>query len=162
MTRTRALINPEVLRWARENTGLSVEEAAKKADVKAEKLAAWEAGEDRPSIPQLRHLARVFRRPIAIFYLSKPPRTFMPMHDYRRLPGIVAGNDTYSLRMEMRYARDRREIALELLRDLTIEPPNFTMVTSLDQDPERVAADLRTALEVRLGDQFSWKGGMSR
>lgn len=157
MAKTPALINPDVLRWARDNAGLSVDDAAKKASVKPEKLAAWETGEGRPSIPQLRKLARVYRRPIALFYLSKPPRTFKPMHDYRRLPGVVAGHETYALRMEMRYARERREIALELLRDLTIEPPSFTFVASLNHDPEKTAADLRAFLDIHLEDQFSWK-----
>lgn len=157
MAKRAALINPEVLRWARESAGLSVDDAAKKATVKPEKLAAWEAGDDRPSIPQLRKLARVFRRPIALFYLSKPPRTFKPMHDYRRLPGVVAGHETYALRMEMRYARERREIALELLRDLAIEPPTFTFATSVNHDPEKAAKELRAFLGIELDDQFSWR-----
>lgn len=157
MAKTLALINPDVLRWARDNAGLSVDDAAKKAAVKPAKLAAWETGEDFPSIPQLRKLARVYRRPIALFYLSKPPRTFKPMHDYRRMPGVVARHETYPLRMEMRYARERREIALELLRDLTIEPPNFNFVASLDHDPEKTGADLRAFLDVDLKDQFSWR-----
>ncbi len=155
MAKRAALINPEVLRWARESSGLSVDDAAKKATVKPEKLTAWEAGDDRPSIPQLRKLARVYRRPIALFYLSKPPRMFKPMHDYRRLPGIVADHETYALRMEMRYARERREIALELLRDLAIEPPGFTFAASLNHDPEKTGAELRAFLDIDLGDQFS-------
>jgi Zn-dependent peptidase ImmA (M78 family)/transcriptional regulator with XRE-family HTH domain len=157
MAKTLALINPDVLCWTRDNAGLSIDDAAKKAAVKPEKLAAWEAGDERPSIPQLRKLARVYRRPIALFYLSKPPRTFKPMHDYRRLPGVVAGHQTYALRMEMRYARDRREIALELLRDLTIEPPSFTFTASVNNDPEKTGADLRALLDVDLEDQFSWR-----
>jgi len=157
MARTSALINPDVLRWARDSAGLSVDDAAKKATVKPEKLAAWEAGEGRPSIAQLRKLARVYRRPIALFYLSKPPRTFKPMHDYRRLPGVVAGHETYALRMEMRYARERREIALELLRELTIEPPGFTFTASVNHDPEKTAADLRAVLDVDLDEQISWR-----
>ena len=40
--RVRAVINPELLVWARETSGLSREAAAKKIGVKPDRLAAWE------------------------------------------------------------------------------------------------------------------------
>jgi DNA-binding transcriptional regulator YiaG len=52
-----ALVSPELLVWARETLGLSVDDAAKKAAVRAERLASWEDGTDRPTIAQLRKLA---------------------------------------------------------------------------------------------------------
>ena len=88
--RVHAAVKPTLLVWARESAGLEIDEAARKLQVKPERLASWETGERRPTINQLRHLARVYRRPIAVFFLSKPPKKFKAMHDFRRLPGEIA------------------------------------------------------------------------
>src|SRR5260370_20550021 len=119
MARTaEALVKPELTVWARESAGLSVEEAAKKAPVSAERLAEWESGVARPTIAQIRLLGRAYHRPIAVFYLPKPPKKFKAMHDYRRMSGTLAAHPSYALMLEIRRARDRREIALELLNYL--------------------------------------------
>jgi len=49
-----AIIKPELLVWARKSAGLSIDDAAKKAQVKSERLTKWEAGELRPTIKQLK------------------------------------------------------------------------------------------------------------
>ncbi len=72
MKRVEATPTPVVLVWARKTAGMSVDVAAQKADVKPEQLSSWEAGATCPSIPQLRKLATVYRRPLAAFYLAAP------------------------------------------------------------------------------------------
>jgi len=90
----KAKVKPELLRWARESAGYSVTEAARKLSKLApERLEQWESGEDQPTIAQLRHMARVYRRPLSVFYLPEVPM-FPVMHDFRRLPGEVS--DQYS------------------------------------------------------------------
>ena len=89
--RVEALLKPELLPWARENARLTVEEAARKVQVKPERLESWEAGEKRPTIKQLRKLGKAYKRPLAVFCLPERARDFQPMHDFRRLPGQVAG-----------------------------------------------------------------------
>jgi transcriptional regulator with XRE-family HTH domain len=86
-----ALVEPEVLRWARESIGLTPLAAARKIGLSDETLVdQWEAGSAAPSIPQLREAARVYKRPLAVFFLSRPPDgSFDVMHDFRRLPGPV-------------------------------------------------------------------------
>src|ERR1043165_5592500 len=131
MPRTvEARVRPELLVWAREAAGLSTEEAAKKAHIKPEGLQEWEDGTSRPTIAQLRLLARAYRRPLAVFYLAKPPKTFMPIRDFRRISGAVAGRMSYDLTLEIRRAHDRRELAVELLRDLGQEAPQFAATIS--------------------------------
>jgi transcriptional regulator with XRE-family HTH domain len=60
-TRVEALVKPELLRWGRETAGLTIEAAAKKITVTPERLLSWENGDARPSIPQLRKMADVYR-----------------------------------------------------------------------------------------------------
>ena len=70
----KALITPEVLKWARERRiRLPIEYAAKKLNVKPEQLAAWEAGTDKPTFAQLKRIAKVYRTHVSIFYLPEPP-----------------------------------------------------------------------------------------
>lgn len=75
-TLVRALVKPELLVWARESARLTVERASKKAQVTAEQLGSWERGESQPTITQLRKLGRAYKRPLAVFYLPKPPKHF--------------------------------------------------------------------------------------
>jgi transcriptional regulator with XRE-family HTH domain len=89
--RVEALAKPSLLVWTRESAGLDIPSAAKKIGVKHERLTEWEQGERRPTIPQLRRLAHVYRRPIAVFYLPSPPPPIHEPRDYRRLPGQGAG-----------------------------------------------------------------------
>jgi transcriptional regulator with XRE-family HTH domain len=153
-----ALINSDLLVWARESAGFTVADAAKKAQVKPEALIQWELGAGRPSIPQLRKLANVYKRPLAVFYLPERPKTFDAMHDFRRLPGEVAGKQSPELRRAIRQVRLRRQVALDLYRELEGEPPEFTLTAALNDDPEAVGQRVRDFLGVAYEAQTSWRG----
>ncbi|PJN93187.1 hypothetical protein CNY89_22845, partial [Amaricoccus sp. HAR-UPW-R2A-40] len=77
--RPKATINPALLVWARKSAGYEPDVAAGKLGVDEERLLAWEAGDEPPSIPQLRNMAELYKRPLAVLYLPKPPTTFQPM-----------------------------------------------------------------------------------
>src|ERR1700731_1764585 len=108
-----ALINPEMLAWARDSARLSIEEAARKIGISAEKLTASEAGEAQLTFAQLMKTAREYRRPVSLFYLKERPAGWTPIQDFRHLVGIEGG---FSPRLTyvIRQARERRKIALEL------------------------------------------------
>jgi hypothetical protein len=59
-----ALINPGMLVWARESARLTIEEAAHKIGIAADKLAACEGGEAQLTFPQLMKAAREYKRPV--------------------------------------------------------------------------------------------------
>jgi transcriptional regulator with XRE-family HTH domain len=91
MNTVRANIKPALLIWTRESLGFSLAETAKKLNVAGGRLKAWEVGEDRPTIKQLRKMTEVYRRPLAVFFLPEPPKSFQVMKDFRRWPGTIAG-----------------------------------------------------------------------
>lgn len=155
--KVEALVNPELLRWARESARLSLEITAKKAHIKLEQLESWESGKSRPSIPQLRKLAEIYKRPLSVFYLPKPPKTFDALHDYRRLPDQTIPEISPPLAYEIRRARERREIALELYELLGEEPPQISIEISLDDDPENLSLKIRNFLGVTIEKQVQWK-----
>lgn len=150
-----ALIKPALLVWARKTTGLSLESAAKKIDVKPERLLAWEAGSKRPSIAQLRKAARVYRRPLAVFFLPEPPKDFQTPRDFRRVMGEVPPLSR-DLAYELRHASERREIAIDLARVVGDDLKPFRLRASVDDEPSAVAKRLRAALGVSLDQQLSW------
>ncbi len=143
-----ALINPEVLSWARETVGFSVEDLAEKLKVDVSKVMAWEAGDERPSISKLKMIADKLKRPMAVFYLPAPPLDTRPPKDFR---GVIQGHAGFfspRLHVELRLAEVRRDDALALLNELEEEPVEFTFKSSLDDDPEEVAGRLTRFLEV--------------
>ena len=156
--RVKSTINPALLTWARETAGFTPIEAATRLKIGEARLAAWEdpADEDAPSIPQLRKIAALFRRPLAVFYLQEAPPRFAVMRDLRRLPG--AGPRSYSpaVQLEIRAANERRELALELARDLEQEIPEFTLSARIQEDSESVGARIRTALGITASLQLNW------
>jgi Zn-dependent peptidase ImmA (M78 family)/transcriptional regulator with XRE-family HTH domain len=77
---------PEVLIWARETAGLSVEAAAKKLGVSVRRLSEFEAGEREPTRSQIVAMAKRYHRPLVAFYLPKRPNESERPPDFRTLP----------------------------------------------------------------------------
>lgn len=145
VARQKSKAKPELLRWARESARLDIAAAAQRADVKPEALESWEAGKDAPSIPQLRKLADVYKRPLVVFYLPRPPKDFDALRDFRRLPAD-APEETPELALEIRWAHEMREVAVEVyaLLEEPIVPFDFT--AKLTEAPAAVAERMRKKL----------------
>jgi Zn-dependent peptidase ImmA (M78 family)/DNA-binding XRE family transcriptional regulator len=160
VAQVEALVEPELLIWARRKAGyLTVEEAAAKANVSAANLTAWEEGRARPSLPQLRKLGKAYRRRIAVFYLPEPPKDFPPIKDYRVIHGAKREAQSPELLAEVREAHERREIALDLLEDAGERAPSFRLKANLAESPEEVATRIRRALGVTTEEQADWHDG---
>lgn len=157
--RVTATVKPALLTWARESAGFDLGTAASKLDVDDERLLAWETGgnDEAPSIPQLRKLAELYKRPLAVFYLPEPPLSFQPMHDFRRLPDLGARRFSPELTLEIRVAQQRRSLALELFESADEKPRAFTLEAAEDVPAERVAAAIRVALGVDYDLQSHWR-----
>ena len=69
----RASITPNVLKWARESARISEEIAAAKVSVSVERLKEWEEGISQPTIRQAEILAKLYKRPFALFFLPDIP-----------------------------------------------------------------------------------------
>jgi Zn-dependent peptidase ImmA (M78 family) len=163
-TRVKALIAPALITWARDTAGFSLAEAAARLKLTEEQLASWESSDDEasPSIPQLRKLATLFKRPLAVFYLPEPPTKFEVMRDLRRLPGAGLRHFSSALQLEIRASAERRELALDLAADLDQELPKFTLTADIAEDPEVVGARIRAALGVTDELQANWRDADGR
>lgn len=157
MKHARAFVEPEILEWARTSAGLTIEEAAKALQTKAENVQAWEEGALQPSMPQLRKMATAYKRLLSDFYLPKPPEQPTLPHDFRRLPGEVAKVYSRELRFELRAAAERRRVALDLLEDLDSRPQRLQFRITQAEAPEAVALKIREHLKVTFVEQDRWR-----
>jgi len=153
-----ANIDPRLLVWARESAGLPVELAAKRVGVDSERLLAWEHGDDRPSIPQLRKSAAVYKRPLAVFFLPEPPATPPPLHDFRRLDAANRPQGSPELLTEFRRARRRRQIAIEIASESDEGIQDIPIRATTRDDPERLAQAARDWLGITVRQQATWRG----
>lgn len=151
-----ALVNPQMLVWARKEAGYSINRAAERVHIPEDKLAAWESGDSRPTVPQAEKLAKLYARAFSVFYLSKPPESSPLAGEYRRLSGVTPGEESPELRVALRQMIYRRKIALELLDEFGKNPDLFSLNAHLTENPEIVGEKLRKQLGITLKEQHEW------
>jgi len=149
-------VNPAVLKWARESSGSTVEEAAKRLRVPPNGFAKWESQESSLTLTQLRQLTSYFKRPLAAFLLPDPPEEPGPPTDYRTLPGSK-GRFARETRLAIRKAQRLRSVAKELMQSLRRETAPGLERVSLSGAPERIAQRDRERLAVGVEDQQNWR-----
>jgi len=159
--RVPALVESSILVWARESSGYSIEEIASKLSKEPESVIAWETGKSHPYMGQLRELANLYKRPLSDFYLPAPPEERPIPHDFRRSPGEIAGRYSPELRKQLRFARERQELA-EALHDILGEGvPQFEHKARVSENPEDVGKRIRDILGINYNDQTKWGDGYS-
>ena len=151
--RQYAHVRSDLLVWARRSLRMGLEEAAERLRVPPDRLAAWESGEQKPTINQLRNVARVYRRPLAAFFLPGPPKDFYVPHDFRTVPGQPEGPLSPELLQAIRLAQYRRHLAIELIEEQSEAPGDWVGSTDLTDNADAVAARAREALGMELQRQ---------
>lgn len=158
MASAKALINPDLLIWARESSGLGLAEAAERLRIPTGTLASWEEGSARPTVKQLRKLASKYKQSFAAFYLPEPPQLSQPtIRDFRRLPGNVVHERSPDLLLDVRQSMDRRSVFFELLQEQCESPKRFDARTTVKEEPEAVATRIRSLLQLNLEQQRKWR-----
>jgi len=144
---TPAIVEPAVLKWARESAGYTIQDIAKRFSKDPSEISAWESDnpEKRPYMGQLRDLSNIYKRPLSDFFLPEPPQESPIPHDFRRSPGSVAGLYTPNLRKQLRFARERQDLARALSEEFPQESAtSFTEKVSATINPEEVGQLIRS------------------
>jgi len=150
-------ITGKVLKWAREQLNLSLQDLAYKLKVAPEEIERWEREEAFPSLTQLRNLAQILKKPTAFFLLPEPPKSKPLPTDFRTPPQVIRrGEFSPETLHSIRLAQDLQEIAVELLKDLGGSPLALPQ-TTFEQDPEEVAQRERKRLGVSIEEQIKLK-----
>lgn len=80
---TEALINPEIIKWARNRSNITIELLSNKIKQNEDKIIKWEQGEQKPTFNQARALAHKLNIPFGYLYLKEPPEEKLPIPDLR-------------------------------------------------------------------------------
>lgn len=101
-------------------------------------------------------MAEVYQKPLAVFFLPKPPEGYDVLREYRRLSGPIPQGSP-NLRLALEFAEERREVYVELARQMGVELPTFDGEAKLEENPEDVASRLRGYLGISWPEQRGWQ-----
>jgi Zn-dependent peptidase ImmA (M78 family) len=141
-----ALVEPAVLRWARETIDLSPIAASRKLGLPDDRVEAWECGDVQPTIAQLRKAAKVYKRSLAVFFLPAPPADFDTLRDFRRHRNATDSPWSPGLHADYRRAHLQREHVLELAEIDNTPPATAWHLPALPDSDELLAAAARENL----------------
>lgn len=141
----KAFITPNVLKWARESARITEEVAAAKVSVPVEKLLKWEQGESQPTIKQAQLLAKVYKRPFALFFLPEVPRDFQPLQDFRKSGSKALTTSSVFI---IREIQQKQSWISDLFSENQEEPIPFVGRFTIKDNPLIVANDILKTLKI--------------
>lgn len=160
MAKPVSAVNHKILVWARERSGQTIEQVATALKKDPALIAAWEAGEDAPSYPQLEALAyKIYKRPLAVFFFPAPPPEEDPETSFRTLPEFEIEDLHPDTRLKIRQAR-ALQLSLAELNDGKNPAEQKIFVdlhVGLNASPAETAAKARSYLGIDAKLQRSWK-----
>jgi len=140
-----AHITPIVLKWARESARISIESAASKVSVSPERLAYWEEGKSMPTIRQAQELAKIYRRPLALFFLPDIPNDFQPLQDFRKRGSKSLSTASIFIIREIQL----KQAWISELKEENTEPKlPFVGRFTIEDNPLRVAENILATLDI--------------
>ncbi len=151
-------ISSSVLVWARTSIGYSIDEIAHKMNVKPERINAWEKGTASPTYTQLENLAyKVFKRPLAVFFRTEPPKEAPIEKDFRNLTSSEIINLSTEMRLVLRKAKRLQNLVRELNKDNETDLAYKKFKVSIKDDPVSAANRFREFLGLTIEEQKKWK-----
>jgi len=159
---TRIEVNPELLAWARQRSGLAFDDIAHRFPM----LAAWERGEQQPTLKQLESFAQATHTPVGFMFLPEPPVEMVPIPDYRtigdagvRQPSANLLDTIYQCQQRQDWYRDfailNRERSVEYVGSLSAAAPVAAAADSiriaLGFDVENRGSSRTEALRILIG-----------
>lgn len=149
-------VEPEVVKWAIKSSGYTIEELSKKLNCSENTIEGWLEGRKQPTLRQVENLSKYLKRPLAVFFLSKPPEEKPLPKDYRLLPGKEGVFDTKTI-LAIRTARRLQEVSKELAENLHQEIKQDISSADLTDNPKKIAENYRNILQITERDQKKWK-----
>ena len=141
--------NPQIFKWARDSAGLTMDDAAEASKIKAATLAAFEAGEDVPSRPQLLRMAKAYRRSLLTFYLPAPPKKGDRGEDFRTVSQDRTVHAEADVDAMLRDLRTRQSVVRSILEDDDDNAPvAFVGSADMAQGIEAVSKSIEATLGI--------------
>jgi len=149
-------VEPQVIEWAIKSSGYSIERLSRELDISQNLFNEWFEGKKQPTLKQVEQLSKYLKRPLAAFFLPKPPEEKPLPKDYRMIPGKEGIFDPKTI-LAIRTARRLQEISKELSENLNHDlTPRISFVKMLE-DPKKIADDYRNKFQITEEIQKKWK-----
>jgi len=154
-------LNPEMLEWAREWRGLTLDDVAEKFKKTPDQIRAWELNEASPTVKQARRLAELYHRAFSEFFLPSPPDIPKPkaLPDFRLHKDALDASHEWEVEQLQQWAETQRESAIDLFQEIGERPPQIDadLFFSVKNDPEEAATAARGKVKFSKDDQFGLK-----
>jgi len=153
-------VQPAVLQWARERAGYSIGQVAERLKRDPAEISGWETGTAAPSYAQLEALAyKLYKRPLAIFFLPNPPQETELKQEFRTLPDFELEQLIPDTRYQLRLAH-AFQLSLKELNDNVnpVERKIFQDIMIVDtKSVSTTAQKIRDYLGISLDTQAAWR-----
>jgi Zn-dependent peptidase ImmA (M78 family) len=157
--------NADILRWAREWRGRSLDEVASKLKQPVKKIQDWEDKKSGvvPTVVQARSLADFYERPFLEFFRQSPPPVKEPdlIPDFRRPRDAkkLSAEQERDLKSILSWAEAQRENVLDLFSEIGEEAPSLPeeIYASVRRDADAAAERTRGVLRFDISEQTSLK-----
>ena len=158
---TRVAVDPELLHWALERTGLSPDALKKRF----KKIDAWLAGEVQPTLKQLEAFANATHTPIGYLFLPDPPEETVPIPDFRIMAHAHIDRPSPDLLDTIYLCQQRQEWYRNHLVLHHEEPLAFVGAASLEDDVTARTAEISQVISFDLAERGqlpSWSEALRR
>jgi Zn-dependent peptidase ImmA (M78 family)/transcriptional regulator with XRE-family HTH domain len=145
----KAYITPKILSWARDSARMPLDVAASKIGKPIEILEEWESGVSQPTIKQAEKLAKIYKRPFALFFLPEIPKDFHPLQDFRKSDSIKLTTGSIFI---IREIQQKQAWLSDVLQENGEEKLPFIGKYSINDSPEKVAKDILSTLNINTNN----------
>ena len=156
-----AKVTPKVLRWARESAGIHPEEVVEQLKLKhvtAETIQQWESGRGNLIYSQLEKLAKIYRRPVAVFFFPEPPEEPSLKGQFRSLPEAYVEKIPTKIRFLIRDGMVKQMNLYELLGETNPAKRKIVQDIVVDRmSAKNLAAQARKYIGISLEEQTKCK-----
>lgn len=151
-------VNPAIIQWARERSGLSLDDLAFLMKRDPDELQQWEDGKLAPSYTTLEVLAyRHFKIPLAVFFFPAPPDIDNLTGNFRRLPEYELERFSPDTIQKIRSAQAYQDSLEELFAESQPKRMIHQDINPMKFSLENLAAKVRKYIGISFRQQFHFR-----
>jgi Zn-dependent peptidase ImmA (M78 family) len=156
---TRVAIEKNILLWALDRSGHSVDSLQKKFP----KIKQWVAGEIKPTFKQLEGFAKATLTPLGFLFLDNPPQEKLPIPHFRTLGDVSKSRPSPELLETIKIVQRRQYWMRDYLIDQGQNELQFVNSAEIDELPTSIAQRIRHTLGIDDGwaaKHSSWEDAL--
>ncbi|MDE0238075.1 MAG: DNA-binding protein, partial [bacterium] len=142
----RVDVEPALLAWACERSGLDDEKLASKFP----KLPKWESRELAPTLKQLENFARATRTPVGYFFLPTPPEEAVPIPDFRTIGDRSVVRPSPDLLDTIYQCQQRQDWYRDYARSIGLNQVSQVGSMTTAVPPAKAGAEITAALSFEI------------